>query len=78
MNLLIQSCLGVDTVQISDRVLVRGTTFLGKLMCVYEHKLRYGYVPDTDTSTYPVSVLFLKWSTRKSLYFKIKVDYILF
>jgi hypothetical protein len=33
---------------------------------VYGYKLRYGYVPGTDTGTYPVPVLSLKWSTRAS------------
>jgi hypothetical protein len=53
-------CLGAGTVP------VQGTPFLEKLMYVYEHKLRYGYVPGTDTGTYPVPVLSLKWSTRAS------------
>jgi hypothetical protein len=33
-------------------------------MCIYEHKLRYKYVPGTDTDMYSVPVLSLKWSTR--------------
>jgi hypothetical protein len=37
-------------------------------MYVYGHKLRYGNVPGTNTSTYPIlEVPSLKWSIRASL-----------
>jgi hypothetical protein len=54
-------CLGAGTVPVPD--MDTGMTFFKKLIYVYGHKLRYKYVSDTNTGTYPVSVLFLKWST---------------
>jgi hypothetical protein len=43
-----------------------GYDILEKLIYMYEHKLRYEYVPGTDTNTYPVPVFSLKWSTHAS------------
>jgi hypothetical protein len=48
-----------------------GTTSTGydifkKVLYVYGHKLKYGYVSGTDTGTYPVPVLYLKWNIRAS------------
>jgi hypothetical protein len=56
-------CLGASTV-LDIQVLVHDTTFSEKLMYVHDHKLKYKYVSGTDTGTYPLPVLSLKWSIR--------------
>jgi hypothetical protein len=70
----IMCCLGVGTVPVRRypiRISVLSTALTIKLMYVYEHKLRNGYVSGTDTSMYLVPVLSLKWSTH-ALYGKLK------
>jgi hypothetical protein len=55
-------------VLIPDTDIGIGYGIFKKLLYVYEHKLRYKYIPGTDTAIYLVPVLSFKWSTRASFF----------
>jgi hypothetical protein len=50
-------CLSAGTVPVPNTGTDTRYDILEKLMYVYGHKLRYGYVPYTNTGTYSISTL---------------------